>query len=132
MITKDELDRIYEVAKTNNALEAQLNKLKTTWQVVDSEYASLLSEIKDANEQMEKIEKQLHEIALKRNRARNRMDEIAYGKDYGNGQMSNTIIGGINMAKTVPQTWGYSGSCASGNATQEWPYPNGTSSITGK
>jgi hypothetical protein len=92
-MTQTEMERILAVANENAGLRKQLEGLRTTWQLVDSDYASLLAEMESLQEKQRKISNEYDEIATQLRKVNNQLDEIRYGFPTGGGIINNAGIG---------------------------------------
>lgn len=80
MLTQIELERILAVAKDNAGLRKQLEGLKTTWQLVDSDFASLVSERAELSQQQQKLNDEYERVSDQVRRVNKQIDVLMYGE----------------------------------------------------
>jgi methionine synthase II (cobalamin-independent) len=116
-LTADEMNRILTVAETNTGLKKQLEGLKTTWQLVDSDFASLLSEKESLRAKQEEISKEYENIARNLDKANAKINEILYGNISIGYNKSNNSNAYQNMGATATNALQHTGSVSSGITT---------------
>jgi chromosome segregation ATPase len=125
MITKDELSRILDVAKDNAGLKKQLDNIRTTWAIIDSEYVSLVSERRELQDQLQKIEQNLYEVNDKLRSVKNAIAKIEYGDDCPQPGNIFQNQGMTSSQYSIKKESASNDVGVIGSAT--WPYPNGNS-----
>lgn len=83
-IDSEDFGRICRLAKTNETVGAQLEKLVVLWSMVDTEYANALLEKNSIEVEYRKMESLQSDLEFRYSEALDKLDNMRHGQDDDN------------------------------------------------